>query len=288
MIDAIKADNRSGAAEMLSKAAAVYSAARACQLAGGSLEGSVDAAHSISSMLREVQPDMAGLLNMVKQVERAIAISGGLSPLEVAEKAALEFCESASNKAAAVAARASGLITIGAVVLTHSRSSTVLAGFGHAARSGRDFSVIATEGRPMLEGRQLAEAVSAMGIPVALIVDSAAALMMDSVNLVLVGADKVTPAHVLNKVGTRMVALAARDRGIPIYCLADTTKFIAHKRAVAQRSDPPGSEVWPGHPSGISIINRYFEEVTIDLFSGIVTESGSLGPKEAARVAANS
>jgi translation initiation factor eIF-2B subunit delta len=288
MLEAIKADNRSGAAEILTKATAVYVAARSCDRAAVSPRNSDVLARGISSMLREAQPDMAGLLNMVRRVEQAVARAGGHAPLEAAAEAAVEFCESASAKASASAGRAAELITEGAVVLTHSRSSTVLAAFRDAARRGRSFSVIATEGRPMLEGREVAEALSKMAVGVTLIVDSAAALVMDTVDLVLVGADRVTPAHIVNKIGTRMIALAARDQGIPIYCLADTTKFIGSKQSVRPRSDRAGSEVWPDHPPRIAIINRYFEEVPIDLFTGVVTESGPLEPAEAGRQAADS
>ena len=226
MLKAIKADNRSGAAEILTKATAVYVAARSCDRAAVSPQNSDALALGISSILREAQPDMAGLLNMVRRVEQAVARAGGHAPLEAASEAAVEFCESAAAKASASAGRAAELITEGAVVLTHSRSSTVLAAFRDAARRGRSFSVIATEGRPMLEGREVAEALSKMAVGVTLIVDSAAALVMDTVDLVLVGADRVTPAHIVNKIGTRMIALAAGNRGIPIYCLADTVQAV--------------------------------------------------------------
>jgi translation initiation factor 2B subunit (eIF-2B alpha/beta/delta family) len=139
----------------------------------------------------------------------------------------------------------------------------------------------------MLEGRQLAESISAAGVQVSIIVDAAAALVMDRVSLVLVGADRLSPQFVLNKIGTRQIAMSAHALGVPIYCLADTSKFIAIHQAAQQNPDPPGFEVWPDHPPGISIINRYFEEVPIDLFTGIVTEDGPISPVDASWIAAN-
>src|SRR5262245_21102266 len=274
LLEAIKADNRSGAAEILRKAAAVYADASGSQ-AGLSRQGSVLIVGMISSALREAQPAIAPLLNLTKEVDSVIQRSGGDRELELAAKTALEFAESASRKAAASAVRGAQLISENSVVLTHSRSSTVLAALLDAASGGRRFTLLATESRPMLEGRQLAEAVSSTGIDVSIMVDAAAALVMDTVDLVLVGADRVTAEHVVNKIGTRMIALAARDLGIPIYCLADTSKFIRDP-PTAPQANAPDAEVWPDHPPAVSVINQYFEEVPVGLFTAIVTESGPL------------
>src|SRR5215813_1849512 len=274
LLEAIRADNRSGAAEILGMAAAVYYAAAGSQ-AGLSRERALLMADSISSALGEAQPGMAGLLNLAREVKEALKRFSGDRPLEFAARTASGFAESASRKAAASAAQGSQLISENSVVLTHSRSSTVLAALLNAAGAGRRFALLATESRPMFEGRQLAETVSRAGIHVTGIVDAAAALVMDTVDVVLVGADRVTPGHVLNKVGTRMIALAARDLGIPVYSLADTSKFIGHPPTGSQ-PNAPDAEVWPDHPPAVSVINRYFEEVPVGLFTAIVTERGPL------------
>lgn len=287
MLESIRTDNRSGAAELLERAAAVYAAAAASH-PEPTPETAVLIVDSISSALRNAQPGMAGILNLIGKVETAIQRPGSIGPLGLAARSASEFACSASRNLAAVATRGAELIARDAVVLTHSRSSTVLAALLEAAQRSQSFSLIATESRPMLEGRQLAEAVSAAGIHVTLIVDAAASLVMDTVDLVVVGADRVIPDLVLNKIGTRLIAISARDVGVPVYCLADTSKFIGHRQPLRRKPDPPGFEVWPNHPPEISIINRYFEEVPIRLFTGIVTENGSIPPADATRLAANS
>jgi len=287
MLESIRANNRSGAAEILPKAAEIYSAAASGPYTGLSIDESVLLVDYISSTITEVQPGMAGLLNMTRRVSAAVR-QFTAAPLDLAAKVASEFAVSASHKAAACAVQTAQLIAEDAVVLTHSRSSTVLAGLLASSRSGRKFSLIATESRPMLEGRQLAEAISNAGIPVTIIVDAAAALVMDKVDLVMVGADRVAPDHVLNKVGTGMIALAARSRKIPVYCVADTTKFISPPQASARPVSPPATEVWPDCPGGISIFNRYFEEIPIEIFTAVVAENGPLKPSEAAAIAARS
>ena len=104
LIEAIKADNRSGAAEILRKAAAVYKAAAASsRQAGLSSESSLLLVNNISRALGEAQPGMAGLLNMTRQVENALQPSIDIEPLDVGASAASEFAESASREAAASA-----------------------------------------------------------------------------------------------------------------------------------------------------------------------------------------
>jgi methylthioribose-1-phosphate isomerase len=108
---------------------------------------------------------------------------------------------------------------------------------------------------------------------------------MGTVDIVLVGADRVSPRLVVNKIGTRLISLSARDANVPLYCLADTSKFVPERLPIQRKPDPPSFEVWPDHPPGISVINPYFEEVPIELFTGIVTENGSIAPDEATRLA---
>jgi len=287
IVEAIGADNRSGAAEILQKAATAYRVA--AQVANRQLpaKGLRQQADCITSALRQAQPDMAGVLNLAREVDKAVASSGS-APLEAAATAAAHFSESASRKAAASSEWGAKLINDNAVVLTHSRSSTVLSALLWAAAAGRVFRLITTESRPMLEGRQLAETVATHGISVTYIVDAAAAAVMDKVTLVLVGADRVTPERVLNKIGTKMIALAARMQQIPIYCLADTSKFIEGLVAGAEPAEASAAEVWPDAPADISVLNNYFEEVPLVLFSGIITENGLLRPEQAARLAADS
>ena len=284
MIESIKADNRSGAAELLERAAAVYAAASTSQ-PEPTPETAAFIVESISATLKDAQPGMAGLLNLIRRVETAIQRPGSIGPLGQAASAASEFAVSALRNLKAVATKGAELIAPDAVVLTHSRSSTVVAALLKAAERVQRFSLIATESRPMLEGRQLAEAISAAGVDVTVIVDAAAAVVMDQIDLVLVGADRVTPGQVLNKIGTRLIAMSARDVGVPTYCLADTSKFIANVEPLQQKPDPPSFEVWPRHPANISIINRYFEEVPIEMFTGIITETGPITPVDAMRLA---
>jgi translation initiation factor 2B subunit (eIF-2B alpha/beta/delta family) len=71
-------------------------------------------------------------------------------------------------------------------------------------------------------------------------------------DLALTGADWISPRFVVNKIGTAARCRAARDRGIPVYCIASKLKMLSF--------DAPADE------SGL------FEAVPRELFTGLLSE----------------
>jgi translation initiation factor 2B subunit (eIF-2B alpha/beta/delta family) len=49
--------------------------------------------------------------------------------------------------------------------------------------------------------------------------------VLAGVDVIIVGADAISGDMVINKVGTAVVALAARERGVPAWVLCSSTKF---------------------------------------------------------------
>lgn len=114
----------------------------------------------------------------------------------------------------------------GVVVMTHGYSRVVFSVLKYAVQKERRITVIATESRPQNNGVTLAQRLSAEGIPVQLISDSAAAHMMDQVDLVLVGAEAVVEnGGVINNMGTYQLALVAKAHNKPFYVAAETFKM---------------------------------------------------------------
>jgi translation initiation factor eIF-2B subunit delta len=279
---ALASDNRSGAAELLSRAADVFTRLRADQSKVANLTDAQRAVHDTAVALIGAQPDIAPLVRLSDTAFTAAShATSAQAALRVAEQAARDFIARAARAAHQTATHAARLLDEGAVVLTHSRSSTALAAFRQARRNGRGFRVIATESRPMREGRALAEALAAEAVNVTLIADAAAALMMAQADCVIVGADRVTPEHVVNKIGTRMIVLAARECGVKVFALGDTSKFIAGWPA--SEANHPADEIWRDAPSRVEIVNRYFEPTPLDDFTAIICEDGWLAPREASR-----
>ncbi len=79
--------------------------------------------------------------------------------------------------------------------------------------------------------------------------------------------------------GTRLLALAARERSIPFYVVCDTWKFnvmnYLGQELVLEEKDP--DEVAEGL-EGVKVRNPYFEVIPHRLVTGIVTELGLMEP----------
>ena len=117
-------------------------------------------------------------------------------------------------------------------VLTHCNTGALATGgYGTALgvirrgwEEGRIKQALATETRPWLQGARLTTwELTRLGIPVTLVVDSAAGYLMDRgmVQCVITGADRVAAnGDTANKIGTLSLAILAHQYGIPFYVAA--------------------------------------------------------------------
>lgn len=271
----IAEDNRSGAAEILRRAAEAISTLDVRD--PKAVEDVQSAVIATCVAVVRAQPDMATLVNLASAAVAAASVTARADEVtQAAAAAALLYADKAARAQTSIASRAANLIIEGATIMTHSRSSTVLAALKNARASETRFSVIATESRPMLEGRALSRSLASEDISVTLIADAAAAVALKRVDLVLIGADKITPENLVNKIGTRMIALAARELGVPVYAVCDTSKFTAYSRSGLSASKRSADEVWPDAPQGVEVFNTYFEPTPLDYFTGVITEDGAL------------
>lgn len=96
------------------------------------------------------------------------------------------------------------------------------------------------------------------------------------------GADTITQQELVNKMGTRTIALAARKRGLPFYAVCDTSKFISADYWYRPVRDKGGSNL-PGTDAPVErlLVNGYFEPTPLAHFTGIITEDGVLSTEEA-------
>jgi translation initiation factor eIF-2B subunit delta len=283
----IAADNRSGAAEILSRVERVFTPLASSTLqTNDSLESARDSVLNICVALVQAQPDMSPILRVAS--EALAASRAHEEPHDVfkfAGQSALSFIQHSINAARDVAVNAARTIINGDIILTHSRSSSVFAALNQAKLDGKVFEIITTESRPGMEGRRLAADLYDRGIKVMLITDAAAALALDRATKIFVGADTVTPENLVNKMGTRMIALAAREKGLPIYALCDSSKFINLTDTSVSQKQGSTAEVWEAAPEGVEISNRYFEPTPLNLITGFVTEEGVLTADAAASIA---
>jgi len=156
-----------------------------------------------------------------------------------------------------------------------------------AFEEGKKIKVICDETRPFCQGAKLSVfEMQQEKIPVKLIVDSAAGRMMQEgkVNKVVVGADRVAKGGVANKIGTLMVALAAKRFNIPFYVAAPKSTFdfenSIYDTEIEERD--PNEVLYFGKcrvaPEGTEVENPSFDIVPSDLITGIITEEGILEP----------
>lgn len=150
--------------------------------------------------------------------------------------------------------------------------------------------VYCDETRPLLQGARLtAFELHSAGIDTTLLCDNMSASLMKSgaINVIFTGCDRVAAnGDAANKIGTSMVALAAKRYGVPFYICAPTSTIDINTPTgddikIEQRKPEEVTEMWYKErmaPEGIDVYNPAFDVTDSELISGIVTEHGILRP----------
>ncbi|MEX2210720.1 MAG: S-methyl-5-thioribose-1-phosphate isomerase [Gaiellaceae bacterium] len=188
------------------------------------------------------------------------------------------------DRCRAMAAHAATLFQPGARVLTHCNAGGLATGgYGSALgairrgwEDGLVRFVFAGETRPLLQGSRLtAWELDRLGIPHAVIADSAAASLMGrgEVDCVVTGADRIAAnGDAANKIGTYSLAVLARHHGIPLYVVAPTSTL--------DPETPTGAEIPIEERAAAELTSRFaarnpaFDVTPAELISAIVTEAG--------------
>lgn len=186
------------------------------------------------------------------------------------------------------------LIQDGDSILTHCHSGALAgSGFGGRALSvirtaflqGKNIHVYTCETRPYLQGARItAYELNKLGIPHTLITDGMSGYLMrlGKIQNVVVGSDRVAAnGDLINKVGTYLHAVAAKENGIPFYTATSshTIDFSLKKGMDIEVEFRPGSEVT--HLNGQLITTSHtqalypaFDVTPHEIISGIITEKG--------------
>jgi len=175
---------------------------------------------------------------------------------------------------------------------------TALGVIRSAHAQGRIEMVYADETRPWLQGARLtAWELARDGVPVQLLVDSAAAARMavGGVGWVIVGSDRIAAnGDVANKIGTYGLAVAARHHGVRLMVAAPTSTIDmgSPDGASIPIEERPAEEVLycSGRPTaaeGVGAWNPVFDVTPASLVDAIVTERGIIEQPDAAKLAAH-
>ena len=270
----IKNDRTTGAVELVRKG--IDAIALSITHFGGDASMFFDELTRISKILTDSQPSMASFFQLANKLLLAAEGHQDIEEMKQATKEALkEFLLHLQTSSEGISKIAGGLIPKRSKVLTHSYSSLVLKALIDASHEGKEFEVICTESRPNFEGLQMARKLSDSGIKVQVQIDSAAVYTLKDVDLVLVGADCLTPFGLVNKVGTYGLALSARERKVHFYALCGTDKLLGAgmaKKYRILRRDP--TEIWMDPPQRVEVFNFYYDITPLDLLTAIFTEEG--------------
>lgn len=280
LVQELAEDNTSGAAELTRRAADVL-VLLAQESTAQETTDFLSELVAAGKQVIQAQPSMAPLFNLVNSVlSRLGAAQDTVEARRITEAASKGFAADLALRGERIGQEAVSLITDRSTVMTHSRSSTVMRAFLMAKAEGRRFQVLSTESRPMLEGREVARELAGRGIETKLMIDCAVADLMGKVDLVMVGADSISAAGLVNKIGTQGVALAAAAHGVPFYALCGTEKFLPASYPYLEIEPKDPREVWHGYPEGVEVVNYYFDVTALRYLSGVVTERGTLLPAQ--------
>jgi len=247
----------------------------------------LSAAKEILFASRETEPLMRNAVRwVINQVEKSDRrkIDELIETVSSASKQFLENLEDTKEKIAEIGVKR---IRNDSVILTHCHSSTVTHLLKQAKREGKLFEIICTETRPLFQGRITAKEMLESDIKTTLIVDSAARFFMNTVDLVIVGADAITSeGNVINKIGTSTIALIAHEARTPFYVVSELLKFnpatmFGDYEKIEERSS---DEVWKGSPKGLVIRNPAFDVTRRDFIHGIICEDGIISPHSIAEI----
>jgi methylthioribose-1-phosphate isomerase len=222
-----------------------------------------------------------GVSAMLAEAEACIADADFAAKMEAAMHTVWETSRARSRQ---LGEHAATLIRDGDTILTHCwGESAIIEPLAAALRAGKRIKVICTETRPYLQGSRLtAHSIAEMGIDVTVITDNMGAWAMDRgrVSRLMTAADRVTMSgHVVNKVGTLQLALAAHAYGIPFAAMVQDPdrKAPGPQDVPMEDRDPNESLHCLGHRTASPLAHGWYPAFDItppNLVTSIVTSKG--------------
>lgn len=240
-------------------------------------------------LLSNARPTEPGLVNGLKHVIQGLNMDN-LSREDIVRKVKeriegvssyyIKFIKNAKEVIGEIGARK---IESGMMIMTHCHSSVVSNIFQTAKEMGKSFQVICTETRPKYQGKITVKELLDYKIPTTMIVDSAMrwVLKHKQVDLIITGCDSITSeGTVINKIGSRLLALAAHEMDVPFYAATPLIKYdpntsLGHLAEIEKRSQ---DEVWKDAPKDLNILNPAFETISREYIDALITDVGVFPP----------
>ena len=156
-------------------------------------------------------------------------------------------------------------------VITLSRSGTVIGVLKLWCKKNKKLNVVVCESRPELEGRSTAMELIKAEIKVELITDAMMGIYIQKVDCALIGADSILKnGNVVNKVGSRALALLSENAGKPFYVVSAKSKLSKNNTCRNKEENP--DEIWKNKIKNLQIRNIYFEVIEKKLITKVFTD----------------
>lgn len=280
-IDKIKTDNKNNSIYLTKKAIELFINITE-KFAKNSTEYFNKVLYNTAKKIVNAQPNMASIFNLTNQLLFINDLSKNMDEkCENIVHACMVFLKKIeiSNKKIAQVLYES--IKNKPVLITHSYSSTVYDSLIYLKEKGKDFNVICTESRPMMEGVKLAEDLGKNAINVTLISDSAVFSFIEDADMIIVGADSVCKEGIVNKIGTKGLALSSKIIETNFYCLSGLEKLFPLGIENLKINEPKNpSEILDKKLQNVKPINFYFDLTPLKYLTAIVTDAGIMKPED--------
>lgn len=203
----------------------------------------------------------------------------------------IEVCHSIGTYGLSLLKPGDGLLThcnAGQLATVKYGTATAPMYLGH--EKGYDFKIYCDETRPLLQGARLTSfELHSAGMDVTVLCDNMSSSLMKQgkIQAVFVGCDRVAAnGDTANKIGTSLLALAAKRSNIPFYVCAPTSTIDmslsnGSEIVIEQRKSEEVTDMWYKEPmvaEGIKVYNPAFDVTDQDLITAIITEYGICYP----------
>lgn len=245
----------------------------------------------VGSYLRSARPTAVSLPNAVSYVLSRLkerlpsSVDEGK---EITKSVTEEFIRYADEAVKIISDLGAKRLENGDTVMTHCHSTVVTSVIVTAHKMGKVSKVYVKETRPALQGLITAKVLADEGLDVVLIPDSTVRYYMKKVDKVVVGADTVVAnGAVVNKIGTSLVALAAKEARVRFYVATETFKFSPYtlmgELVPIEVRDPREvvDEVWLHENKNVKVFNPVFDVTPPEYVDAIITEKGVIPPQAA-------
>ena len=191
-----------------------------------------------------------------------------------------------------IARKANDKIRDGDVVLTFAKSSIVQQTLVEAYRQGKKFRVVIVDSRPLFEGKNLARALSDLGVEVQYSLMHGLSHVIKDATKVFLGAHAMmNNGKLYSRIGTALVAMMAKETSIPVIVCCESVKFTERsdldsfvhneiappEELLIQGPDATALAHWETTPN-LQLLNLMYDLTPAEYINMVVTEYGPISP----------